>query len=144
MQAARGEDESLRKLSSYVARQVFGFNDTNPTGVGAARSLSLNVLKEVARRNALTVASWQAHGWMHGVMNTDNIAVDGRTIDFGPYAVRYSPFRFFSSSDADYLLFPLRSSWMSSTLDTSATIATTSGATLSLYVPSSSPLLFLG
>lgn len=72
MQSARGEDESLRKLSSYVARQVFKFDA--PVDA-SARSLSLNVLKEVARRNALTVAGWQAHGFMHGVMNTDNIAM---------------------------------------------------------------------
>ncbi|BGP17618.1 hypothetical protein JCM10213_001269 [Rhodosporidiobolus nylandii] len=86
MQAARGETESLRKLSSYVAREVFGFDDANPAGVGASRSLALNVLREVARRNALTVASWQATGFAHGVMNSDNVAVNGGTIDYGPYA----------------------------------------------------------
>ncbi|GAA5889466.1 hypothetical protein JCM6882_007038 [Rhodosporidiobolus microsporus] len=86
MQAARGENDSLRKLSHYVACEVFGFSDANPAGVGASRSLSLNVLREVARRNALTVAGWQAYGFMHGVMNTDNIAVNGATIDYGPYA----------------------------------------------------------
>ncbi|GAA5982509.1 hypothetical protein JCM11641_006139 [Rhodosporidiobolus odoratus] len=83
IQAARDENESLRQVSSYVARQVFGFNDAKLTG---ARSLSLSVLKEVARRNAVTVAGWQAYGFCHGVMNTDNIAVNGATIDYGPYA----------------------------------------------------------
>ncbi|GAA6011775.1 hypothetical protein JCM10207_004240 [Rhodosporidiobolus poonsookiae] len=86
MQAARDENESLRKLTSYVAREVFAFGDANPAGVGSSRSLGLNVVREVARRNALTVAGWQAYGFMHGVMNTDNIAVNGATIDYGPYA----------------------------------------------------------
>ncbi|GAA5825179.1 hypothetical protein JCM11251_006131 [Rhodosporidiobolus azoricus] len=86
MQAARGENNSLRKFSHYVAYEVFGFSDANPAGVGPSRSLALYVLREVARRNALTVAGWQAYGFMHGVMNTDNIAVSGATIDYGPYA----------------------------------------------------------
>ncbi|GAA5864887.1 hypothetical protein JCM8547_009261 [Rhodosporidiobolus lusitaniae] len=86
IQAARGEYYSLRQVSSYVAHQVFSFSDENPAGVGAHRSTALNVVKEVARRNALTVAGWQAYGFMHGVMNTDNIAVNGATIDYGPYA----------------------------------------------------------
>ncbi|GAA6028772.1 hypothetical protein JCM8097_007387 [Rhodosporidiobolus ruineniae] len=86
IQAARDENDSLRKVASYVGRQVFGFDDANPAGVGASRSLALNVLREVARRNALTVAGWQAFGFMHGVMNTDNIAVNGATIDYGPFA----------------------------------------------------------
>ncbi|KAJ7170581.1 hypothetical protein C8R43DRAFT_1149177 [Mycena crocata] len=41
---------------------------------------------EVARRNARMVAGWQAYGFMHGVINTDNVSILGLTIDYGPYA----------------------------------------------------------
>ncbi|GJN90035.1 hypothetical protein Rhopal_003032-T1 [Rhodotorula paludigena] len=87
-QAYRGEYDSLRLLSRYVAREVFALSDdaANPAHGVNARSQALAVVKEVARRNAVTVAGWQAYGFMHGVMNTDNIAVNGATIDYGPYA----------------------------------------------------------
>ncbi|GAA5860929.1 hypothetical protein JCM3774_003191 [Rhodotorula dairenensis] len=85
-QAYRGEYESLRALSRYVAREVFAFSDENPAGTGPSRSVGLNVLREVARRNALMVAGWQTYGFCHGVINTDNVAVNGATIDYGPYA----------------------------------------------------------
>ena len=41
---------------------------------------------ECARRNAKMVAGWQAYGFMHGVINTDNVSIMGLTIDYGPYA----------------------------------------------------------
>ncbi|KLT45391.1 UPF0061-domain-containing protein [Cutaneotrichosporon oleaginosum] len=41
---------------------------------------------DVVRRNADTVAAWQVYGFMHGVLNTDNISIMGLTIDYGPYA----------------------------------------------------------
>lgn len=85
-QAYREEYDSLLALSHYVAHEVFAFSDSNPAGVGPSRSQALNIVREVARRNALTVAGWQTYGFMHGVMNTDNIAVNGATIDYGPYA----------------------------------------------------------
>jgi uncharacterized protein YdiU (UPF0061 family) len=42
-------------------------------------------LKEVGRRTARTVAKWMAVGFVHGVMNTDNMSILGLTIDYGPY-----------------------------------------------------------
>ncbi|ORY26317.1 hypothetical protein BCR39DRAFT_258354 [Naematelia encephala] len=42
--------------------------------------------EEVVKRNAEMVAQWQVYGWMHGVLNTDNISIMGLTIDYGPYA----------------------------------------------------------
>ena len=44
------------------------------------------MVAEVAKRNARTIGLWQVYGFMHGVMNTDNIALTGHTIDYGPYA----------------------------------------------------------
>ncbi|GEM08827.1 UPF0061 family protein [Rhodotorula toruloides] len=85
-QAYREEYDSLLALSHYVGHEVFAFSDASPAGVGAPRSQALNIVREVSRRNAMTVAGWQTYGFMHGVMNTDNIAVNGATIDYGPYA----------------------------------------------------------
>ncbi|GAA6059981.1 hypothetical protein JCM10212_001330 [Sporobolomyces blumeae] len=83
----RQEWESLRRVSSYSGRQVFAFDDTTaPKGSSADRSLALNVLREASRKTALMIAGWQAYGFCHGVMNTDNIQINGDTIDFGPYA----------------------------------------------------------
>jgi len=81
----RQEWETLRKLSSYTGRQVFGFDDSQKLE-GANRSMALSVAREVSRRTALMIAGWQAYGFCHGVMNTDNFALNGATIDFGPYA----------------------------------------------------------
>ena len=43
------------------------------------------MLTEVARRTAHTIAQWQAVGFMHGVMNTDNMSILGLTLDYGPF-----------------------------------------------------------
>ncbi|MFT6267514.1 MAG: hypothetical protein ACJAVV_000312 [Alphaproteobacteria bacterium] len=46
----------------------------------------LALLTEIARSTAVLVAKWQAYGFNHGVMNTDNMSIHGITFDFGPYA----------------------------------------------------------
>ncbi len=48
---------------------------------------------EVTRRTARLVAQWQAVGFCHGVLNTDNMSIIGVTIDYGPYAFmdRFDP-----------------------------------------------------
>jgi len=59
-------------------------------------------LREVAARQAALIASWQHVGFIHGVMNTDNMSVCGETIDYGPCAFMdaYDPGTVFSSIDA--------------------------------------------
>lgn len=42
--------------------------------------------REIARRNAKTVAAWQAYGFMNGVLNTDNTSIYGLSLDYGPFA----------------------------------------------------------
>lgn len=69
--------EGLRILGEWVADHVLTIERKN--GEGWGRKLVL----EVARRNAVMVAGWQAYGFMHGVMNTDNISLLGLTIDYG-------------------------------------------------------------
>ena len=61
----------------------------------------LAFLKAVIRRQASLVAKWQSLGFIHGVMNTDNMAVSGETIDYGPCAFmdHFDPATVFSSID---------------------------------------------
>ncbi|RZI41910.1 YdiU family protein [Herbaspirillum sp. HC18] len=70
--------EALQTLADYVIDHFYpGLRDTaNPY-----RAL----LHEVARRTAELIAQWQAVGFMHGVMNTDNMSILGLTIDYGPF-----------------------------------------------------------
>ncbi len=60
-------------------------------------------LKEVCKRQAKTLAKWQSIGFIHGVMNTDNILISGETIDYGPCAFMniYDPKTIFSSIDVN-------------------------------------------
>ncbi len=62
----------------------------------------LSFLKEVSTRQALLIAKWMSFGFIHGVMNTDNMAVSGETIDYGPCAFMdaYSSDKVFSSIDS--------------------------------------------
>lgn len=52
-----------------------------------------NFLKEIVMRTAKLVAKWQAYGFCHGVLNTDNMSILGITIDYGPFAFmeHYNP-----------------------------------------------------
>ena len=61
----------------------------------------LGLLKEVVHRQASLIAKWQLAGFIHGVMNTDNMAISGETIDYGPCAFMdtYHPDTVFSSID---------------------------------------------
>ncbi|MCT1903705.1 YdiU family protein [Oceanobacillus sojae] len=61
----------------------------------------LPFLYKVAEKQAALIADWQLKGFIHGVMNTDNVAISGETIDYGPCAFldQYDPKTFFSSID---------------------------------------------
>ncbi|MEH7388477.1 YdiU family protein [Bacillus sp. JJ1521] len=61
----------------------------------------LALLREVIKRQAALIAKWQLVGFIHGVMNTDNMAISGETIDYGPCAFMdtYDPKTVFSSID---------------------------------------------
>ncbi|KAJ3538989.1 hypothetical protein NMY22_g4942 [Coprinellus aureogranulatus] len=72
--------EGLRILGEWVVRNVLRL----PIEVG--KPWGEELVFEVARRNAKMVAGWQAYGFMHGVINTDNVSILGLTIDYGPYA----------------------------------------------------------
>lgn len=74
--------EALRKLGEWVGRRVLRL----PINWEAGDAWGKELILESARRNARMVAGWQAYGFMHGVINTDNVSIMGLTIDYGPYA----------------------------------------------------------
>ncbi|KAI9784076.1 MAG: hypothetical protein M1816_001048 [Peltula sp. TS41687] len=108
---SRGERGLIRRLATYLAEDVFGGWQTLPSRISTnetdegskkpSSGLSRDVVegtgaqeenrftrlyREIVRRNAITVAWWQAYGFMNGVLNTDNTSLFGLSIDFGPFA----------------------------------------------------------
>jgi uncharacterized protein YdiU (UPF0061 family) len=81
--AARQDLNNLRKLIEYVIRTDF------PELVEGRESVDSQVILdwfgEVCRRTAIMVVHWMRVGFVHGVMNTDNMSILGLTIDYGPY-----------------------------------------------------------
>jgi len=77
--AARGETERLRQLADYaIARHYAELADRPDRYLG--------LLSAVRDRQAALIASWMHLGFVHGVMNTDNMTISGETIDYGPCA----------------------------------------------------------
>jgi uncharacterized protein YdiU (UPF0061 family) len=89
-----GTDEDLRTLADYTLQRHF-------PEVDADENRYLFLLQEVIKRQAELIAKWQLVGFIHGVMNTDNMAISGETIDYGPCAFMdaYDPATVFSSID---------------------------------------------
>ena len=77
--AARGDEENLRKLLDYTIRTDF------PHLGEPSRQVYLRWFEEVCMRTLEMIVHWQRVGFVHGVMNTDNMSVLGLTIDYGPY-----------------------------------------------------------
>ena len=92
--AARGDDASVARLADYVIARHY-------PELREAPNRPLALLKAVAARQARLVAAWMQVGFIHGVMNTDNAAVSGETIDYGPCAFldEYHPGKAFSAID---------------------------------------------
>src|ERR1700677_3508019 len=92
--AARGDLEAVERLSSYVIDRHF------PEARDSERP-TLTLLQVIVERQASLVARWMHVGFIHGVMNTDNMALSGETIDFGPCAFMdsYDPATVFSAID---------------------------------------------
>lgn len=110
---ARGDRDTVRKLASFAAEEVLhGWEalpatlsldeDLPPDAVespargvpwdkterqqGIEENRFSRLYREIARRNAKTVAAWQAYGFMNGVLNTDNTSIYGLSLDYGPFA----------------------------------------------------------
>ena len=93
--AARGDVERVRRLAEYtIARH-------DPDLVDAPGRF-LGLLERVCARQAALIAQWMNVGFIHGVMNTDNMTISGETIDYGPCAFveAYDPAAVFSSIDS--------------------------------------------
>ncbi len=84
--ASRERPDMLKVLADYVVDRFYPDCRPAPTGesdIGAGPYLRM--LAEVVRKTAELMASWQAVGFCHGVMNTDNMSILGLTLDYGPY-----------------------------------------------------------
>ncbi|WLR93618.1 protein adenylyltransferase SelO [Shinella zoogloeoides] len=92
--AARGDTDNVRVLADHVIDRHY------PELKGADRPY-LALIDAVAERQAALIAKWLGVGFIHGVMNTDNMTISGETIDFGPCAFmdRYDPRTVYSSID---------------------------------------------
>ena len=89
-----GNTEDLQALADYTLQRHF-------PEVDAEENRYLILLQEVINRQAMLIAKWQLVGFIHGVMNTDNMTLSGETIDYGPCAFMdaYDPATVFSSID---------------------------------------------
>ncbi len=118
---ARGDRANIRQLATYIAEKVFDGWSSLPAalptgseitssaidpqrgvskieiqgGEGAEENRFTRLYREIVRRNAKTVAAWQAYAFTNGVLNTDNTSIYGLSIDFGPFA-------FLDNFDPDY------------------------------------------
>ena len=77
--ASRGETALLEQLVEFTIRRDF------PELKGSSDSLREEWFGQVCERTAKLVAHWMRVGFVHGVMNTDNMSILGLTIDYGPY-----------------------------------------------------------
>jgi uncharacterized protein YdiU (UPF0061 family) len=76
--SSRRQHEHVRTLADYVIGHHY-------PQLRDAGEPYMELLREVIRRTARLVAQWQAVGFCHGVMNTDNMSILGLTLDYGPY-----------------------------------------------------------
>ena len=106
---ARGDRTLIRKLADYVAEHVYPgweslpstFDSSKPAlqspftkasrestqgPPGLEENRYTRLYRAIVRRNALTVARWQAYAFTNGVLNTDNTSLLGLSLDFGPFA----------------------------------------------------------
>ncbi|KAL8895350.1 MAG: hypothetical protein Q9192_003693 [Flavoplaca navasiana] len=110
---ARGDRKNIRKLATYVAENVYSGWESLPSilpePASATSSSTINparnvppekiegkppgeenrfarLYREITRRNAISVAYWQAYAFTNGVLNTDNTSLLGLSLDFGPFA----------------------------------------------------------
>ena len=89
-----GSKEQLKELADYSIKRHY-------PNIKDDENKYINFFKEVIKVNAYLVAKWQSVGFIHGVMNTDNMTISGETIDYGPCAFMdtYNPDTVFSSID---------------------------------------------
>ena len=94
--ALKRDLNALEQLTNYALVRLYPGRNSNG-------SMALTLLEAVVEAQSELVAHWMALGFVHGVMNTDNMAISGETLDYGPCAFldTYSPERTFSSIDVN-------------------------------------------
>lgn len=92
--AARGDTEKVQKLADYSINRHYKELESHPDKY-------LELLKAVMKKQAMLISKWVSVGFVHGVMNTDNMTISGETIDYGPCAFidDYNAQAIFSSID---------------------------------------------
>ena len=92
--SSRNEIDNLQKLCDYVIDNYYPKCRNNAKPI-------LAMYDEVIKNTALMIAKWQALGFCHGVMNTDNMSILGLTIDYGPFGFMdtYDPKHICNHSD---------------------------------------------
>ncbi|MEO6568354.1 MAG: protein adenylyltransferase SelO [Opitutaceae bacterium] len=93
--ASCGDSSAVRTLLEYAVRRHY-------PEISGSEHLAAAFLDAVIERQARLIAQWMLVGFIHGVMNTDNMSISGETIDYGPCAFMdaYDPATVFSSIDA--------------------------------------------
>ena len=93
--AAKKHDK-LQQLADYVIDESFPH-------LKDAEGIYVKMYEQIVKNTATTIALWQSVGFNHGVMNTDNMSIDGRTIDYGPFAFLddYEPDYICNHTDVD-------------------------------------------
>lgn len=91
-----GDIQDLKELADYAIDRHF-------SNIINQENKYLCLLREVVKKQARLIAKWQLVGFIHGVMNTDNMTISGETIDYGPCAFmnEYNPNTVFSSIDIE-------------------------------------------
>ncbi|WP_188207222.1 protein adenylyltransferase SelO [Alkalibacillus aidingensis] len=94
--ANQGAKDDLRTFADYTIERHY-------PGLKDADDPYLSLLEVVIKNQAFLISKWQLVGFIHGVMNTDNITISGESIDFGPCAFMnsYDPATVFSSIDRE-------------------------------------------
>ncbi|MCB2073956.1 MAG: YdiU family protein [Novosphingobium sp.] len=92
--AVRGDNEAVQMLADHVIARHY-------PEAAEAENPYLGLLEAIIAAQAKLIAGWMSVGFIHGVMNTDNMSVAGETIDYGPCAFmdNYDPATVFSSID---------------------------------------------
>ena len=90
------DKDKLKQLADYTIKRHFPF-------ISDEQNKYVSLLEEVIKLQASLVAKWQCVGFIHGVLNTDNMSICGETIDYGPCAFMdtYDPKTVFSSIDTE-------------------------------------------
>ncbi|KAI8638502.1 hypothetical protein BD408DRAFT_477614 [Parasitella parasitica] len=93
---SRDDMDNVRRLADYAIEQVV--KDTESSGPGNKYA---RFIRNVTKSTAKMVAEWQAIGFNHGVMNTDNMSILGLTMDYGPFQIMdfYDPLYVCNHSD---------------------------------------------